>query len=117
MSYFAMERGGKCYEQAEDVIVNRVNMVQARIDILKASTYEEMLRQHWLEGFVLATYEAADEVLGDEDDQTIITLIDDNGIFVWSIIIGVNENSDLNYVFVDWKKDGKNYRYEPENGA
>ena len=111
MSYFAMERGGECYEHAENVIVDRVNMIQARIDILKNSTYAEMKRQHWIEGFVIATMEAADEVFSDEDNQTIITLVDDDDIFVWSIIIGVNENSDYNYVFVDWKKDGRIYRY------
>ncbi len=113
MSYFTIERGGEYYEQAENIIVDRVNMIQERIEVLKNSTYEEMKRLHWIEGFVMATYEAADELFDDKDYQTIVTLIDDDGIFVWSIIIGVNENYDLNYVFVDWKKDGRNYRYAP----
>lgn len=113
MSYFSIERGGEFRENAERDIVDRVNMIQSRIDILKNSTYEEMKRQHWIEGFVIATMEAADEIFRSDDDQTIVTLIDDNNIFVWSIIIGVNENNDFNYVFVDWKKDGKNYRYAP----
>ena len=30
-------------------------------------------------------------------------------------IMGYDENDMLRYVLVDWKKDGKNYRYAPEN--
>lgn len=116
MKYFTIERNGRCWEST-DKIVHRVNMMQSRIDELKNSTYDEMKSKHWIEGFILAIMEEADELSGTTGDQTIVTLVDENNIFVWSIIIAATENYktnfEVNYSFVDWKKDGKNYRYAP----
>ena len=105
MSYFAIESNHKCYEHVlikddsgNAVFKNYLNM-----------TYDEMKDQEDLEEFVVAVMEAASE----DGAQTIITLIGDDDIFIWSIIIGM-DGEDLRYVLVDWKKDGKSYRYEPE---
>ena len=114
MSYFTIERGSHYLDHVvlEDTIdggtgfENYLNM-----------TYDEMKSQENLDDFVLANMEAADAMTPyvmstDEDDQTIITLIGDDDIFIWSIIMGTVEEDSVNYVLVDWKKDGKNYRYE-----
>lgn len=116
MKHFTIERNGRCWEST-DKLTNRVNMIQPRIDELKNSTYDEMKSKHWIEGFICAIMEEADELSGTIGDQTIVTLVDENDLFVWSIIITGTENYktnyEVNYAFVDWKKDGKSYRYEP----
>lgn len=111
MSYFTIERNGRCWEDVNN-IVDRVNMVSCRIDELKNSTYDEMKKKHWLEGFVMAVMEYANELSGTGDDQTMVTLVGDDGCFVWGILMGPGENNDIRYSLINWKKDGKNYRYE-----
>ena len=115
MNHFTIERNGQCWESVDNIVNNRVNMVQSRIDELKVATYDEMKSKHWIEGFIMAIMEAADKLSGTEGNQTIVTLMDENDIFIWSIIISATENYtkdfEVNYSFVDWKKDGKSYRY------
>lgn len=106
MSYFAIEHNQKCMDhivvrdQDENVVFGQyLNM-----------TYDEMKSAEDLEEFVVAVMGAA---TGGEEGQVLITLVGDDDIFIWSIIIGDDGNDGINYVLVDWKKDGKNYRYEP----
>lgn len=105
MSYFAIESNQKCYEHVLIKDNNDNAMFKNYLDM----TYDEMKDQEDLEEFVVAVMEAVSE----EGAQTIVTLIGDDDIFIWSIIIGM-DGEDLRYVLVDWKKDGKSYRYEPE---
>lgn len=116
MSYFAIERNNQCWDHVNGM-VNYVNMVQSRIDMLKESTYDEMKKKPWLEGFVMATMEYANELSGTDDDQTIITLVGDDDVFIWSIIMGPGENDTIRYSLMDWTKDGRKYRYEPEKST
>lgn len=104
-NYFAIECNQKCLDHVvikdkDDNIMfgNYLNM-----------TYDEMKSQEDLEEFVVAIMNS---VNGGDENQVIVTLIGDDDIFIWSIIIGM-VGEDLRYVLVDWKKDGKNYRYEP----
>ena len=113
MSYFAIERGNKCWDHVDNETLNRVNMIDVRLNELRNSTYDEMKKRHWLEGFVMAVMEAANDLSGTGDDQTIVTLVGDDDIFIWSIIMGPGENDMVRYSLVDWKKDGKSYRYAP----
>ena len=110
MSYFAIERNGS-YEdyilirdsETKDIVFeNYLNM-----------TYDEMKSQDDLGDFVVAIMNATDVEMGNANfnDSTIITLIGDDDIFIWSILMGTL-NDELRYLTVDWKKDGKNYRYE-----
>lgn len=109
MSYFAIEREGaykdhftiKDNETDSIVFTNYLDM-----------TYDEMSSQKDLEDFVCAIMDVADSMEGNTDTDTILTLVDEDGIFIWSIITGY-VNDELRYVLVDWKKDGKNYRYTP----
>ena len=73
-------------------------------------TYDEMKSSEDLENFVDANMDAAICMFGNNIDQVAVTLIDENDIFIWSIMMGIVDNQ-LRYVLVDWKKDGKNYRY------
>ena len=109
MSYFAIERNGKCLEH---VGLTNENGNSDRFDEYLNMSYDEMILQEDLGDFVMANMEASDEFFEGENDQTIITLIGDDDIFIWSIIMGPGEDGSIQYVLVNWKKDGKNYRYE-----
>ena len=60
--------------------------------------------------------DATNQCLPNKDEQTIVTLVGEDDVFIWSIVIGVEDNGDdVRYALVDWKKDGKSYRYEKES--
>ena len=107
-NYFSIERNGQCWTP---VILADRNGNPAFEEFLDMS-YDEMKASALLEDFVVASIEAADRICGVEDDQTIVTLVGSDDVFVWSIIMGY-ENDDIRYCLVDWKKDGYSFRYEP----
>lgn len=109
-NYFVIERKGQSWD---DVKLHRYpTMTLRRIKRLKNSTYEEMKKTPWISSFIIAAMEAANHLSGDNDDYTAITLIGEDGIFIWGILMGPTEDGDITYSFVDWKKNDKNYRYE-----
>ena len=105
-NYFAIERNEECHVP---VILADRNGNAAFAEFLDMS-YDEMKSSETLEDFVIAAMEAADRICGIDDDQTIVTLVGGDDIFIWSIIMGY-ENDDIRYCLVDWKKDGYSYRY------
>lgn len=113
MSYFAIERNNQCWDnvgmRADDG--SEVEMW----DRYRSMTYNEMKSSEDLSDFVADVMYATNDLSGTSDEQTIITLIGDDNVFIWSILMGPGEEDMIRYVLVDWKKDGKNYRYEPEN--
>lgn len=112
MSYFAIERSQHCM----DHVTIRGNDGRVMFKNYFNMTYDEMKSSEDLEEFVVAVMDAANKSISSEHDQTLITLVGDDDIFIWSIIIGTEDSDgDIRYVLVDWKKDGKSYRYVPEN--
>ena len=105
-NYFAIERNGQCWSP---VILADRNGNTAYEEFLDMS-YDEMKNSVLLEDFVVAAMEAADRNCGVDDDQTIVTLVGSDDVFIWSIIMGY-ENDDIRYCLVDWKKDGYSYKY------
>ena len=105
-NYFAIERNEQCW--APVILADR-NGNHAYEEFLNMS-YDEMKNSALLEDFVVASMEAADRNCGVEDDQTIVTLVGNDDVFIWSIIMGY-KNDDIRYCLVDWKKDGYSYRY------
>ena len=106
MSYFVAEVNRTCIEDiawidrdGNPVFTDFFNM-----------TYDEMKNAEDLEEFVHANMESAVTEFGDSADQVIVTLVDEDDIFVWSIMMGIVDE-ELRYVLVDWKKDGMNYKY------
>lgn len=105
MNYFVAEINGMCIENiawanhGKPVFTDFVNM-----------TYDEMKNAKDLDDFVYANMESAVTEFGDSADQLILTLVDENDIFIWSIMMGIVDD-ELRYTLVDWKKDGINYRY------
>lgn len=108
MSYFAIERNGDLW----DHITIRENDGNVVFTNYLDMSYEEMKSQEDLGSFVIAVMEATNAEVKHGDDQSIITLVGDDDIFIWSIIMGPGEDGTVRYALVDWKKDGKNYRYE-----
>ena len=105
MSYFAIERNQKYWDHV--VVKDKDNNVM--FGNYLNMTYDEMKSQEDLEEFVVAIMDATG---GGVDEHAVVTLIGDDNVFIWSIIMGPGENDGLRYVLVDWKKDGKSYRYE-----
>ena len=104
MSYFAIERNG---EFREKILFVDDNGAAAFEDYL-GMDYVDMKSSDNLEDFVYAVMDATKEFGG---DQASIVLADDDGVFIWGIIIGYVDDV-IRYVLVDWQKDGKKYRYE-----
>lgn len=108
MNYFVVEKNNTYFDHVmikdrDDNIIfgNYLNM-----------TYDEMKSQKDLDDFVVAIMDAADAMIPNENDKTIITLIGEDDVFIWSIIMGAVDEV-VRYSLVNWKADGKNYRYEP----
>lgn len=109
MSYFAIERSGQCWTNVLLADSNGDPTFGEFLDM----TYDEMKSSDRLPDFVVSVMDAANNAVDKSDDQTIITLIGEDGVFIWSVIMGPGENDMVRYSLVDWKKDGKNYRYTP----
>lgn len=108
MSYFAIERNGETWDHVTIRDFDGNTVFTNYLDM----SYNDMRFQDDLDDFVIAVMEATNAEVKNSDEQTIVTLIGDDDIFIWSIIMGPKEDGTINYALVDWKKDGKNYRYE-----
>ena len=106
-NYFAIEQGNKCWDYVNPIEVNNERFKQ-----FTDMTYEEMRSSADLDYFVESVMESVNRFTCSVDEQTAITLVDENGIFIWSIIMGPKDDDTINYCLVDWGKDGKHYRYE-----
>lgn len=108
MSYFAIEREN-AYKDHFAIRDNETDSVVFTnyLDM----TYDEMSSQEDLVDFVCAIMDVADSMTDDVNTDVILTLVGEDDIFIWSIIAGYVDD-EIRYVLVDWKKDGKNYRYE-----
>lgn len=113
MSYFAIERD----DSYRDRVVLRDDNGKIMFEEFLNMTYNDMKNSDQLPDFVVSVMDAANVAFNSKDRQTIITLVGDDDIFIWSIIMCAGNNDMIRYNLLDWKKDGKNYRYEPENRA
>lgn len=108
MAYFAVERNG----QSISNVVITGNDGQIMFKDMMEMSYDEMKTHDGLEEFIVCVMNTTNKHFDDADEQTCITLIDDEGVFIWGIIIGPGENEgDLRYVLIDWRKDEKRYKY------
>ena len=83
-NYFAIERNG---ENWMPVILADHNGNPAFEEFLGMG-YEEMKASEVLEDFVVASMDAANRKSNSEDDQTVVTLVGEDGFFVWGILMG-----------------------------
>ena len=108
MNYFSIETNGECYNP---VILADSDGNPAYTEFLDM-TYEEMRDSEQLEDFVVAAMEAAERRGNGEDDYSdvVVTLIGEDDFFIWGIIMSA-EGDDITYKVVDWKADGKHFKY------
>ena len=109
-NYFAVERAGKCIDHVaikdEDGIV---------FEDLMNMSYEEMKAYKELDFFIDCVMDATNTYFDESDDQTFVTLIGEDDVFIWSILIGPGKgDGELVYKTINWKEDGKSYRYEKD---
>lgn len=107
-NYFSIEYQNQCYSP---VLLADSDGKPAFAEFLEMS-YEEMKSSEKLEDFVIAAMEAADRKSDDEDDYSdvVVTLIGEDGFFIWGIIMSA-EGDNITYKVVDWKADGKHFKY------
>jgi hypothetical protein len=112
-NYFSIERGESSEYLDHFCLLNDNGEIEAEFERLKNMSYDELKEYEYLNNLVIAIMDAANNYFKESDQQTILTLIREDGVFIWSILMGAAENKDdIRYVLVDWFKDGKNYRYE-----
>lgn len=108
MNYFSIEVNGECYSP---VILADSNGNPAFAEFLDM-TYDEMKNSEHLEDFVIAAMEAA-ERRGDGEEEysdVVVTLIGEDDFFIWGIIMSA-DGDNITYKVVDWKADGKHFKY------
>lgn len=107
-NYFNIERDGKYVEK---VIIKYEGEI-AFEDVMNMS-YEEIKTYDKIGEFVTGMMDAANAYFQEGDSQTLIVLVGQDDVFIWSILIGPGDNDDeLRYSLIDWRKDGNKYRYE-----
>ena len=108
-NYFVVERNGKCIEHLS--FVKDDGMI-AFEDVLNMS-YDKIKQYEHIEEFVVATMDATNQYFNENDAETLITLVGEDDVFIWSILIGSEEGSNnIRYVFINWLADDKRYCYE-----
>lgn len=108
-NYFAIERNGKCIDH---VCITHDDGTIAFQGVMTMS-YDEIKVYPDIHELINAFMDAANECFQCNDEQTLITLVGNDDVFIWGILIGPSDNDDeLRYAFIDWQKDGKKYRYE-----
>ena len=107
-NYFSIERAGKCICP---VVIEDEDGI-AFEDWMDMS-YEEMKAYKEIGLFIDCVMDATNAYFDENDDQTIVTLIGEDDMFIWSILIGpMDDPTKQHYGLVDWRKDGKFYKYE-----
>ena len=107
-NYFAVEHNGKTIEH---VVITNDNGETMFGDLMNMS-YEDMKRYKDIDAFVATVFELTNNQFGNSDEQTIITLIDENDVFIWGILMGPGKGDEIKYAFIDWRADSKLYKYE-----
>ena len=111
-NYFAVERDGKCIE---DLVLRDENGDIAFENIMNMSYEEVRQNTQEVQEFIVTIMDATNMYFGSiEDENTVVTLIGPDDVFIWGIIMGP-ENDELKYVFIDWQKDCQKFKYEKEN--
>ena len=108
-NYFAIERHEKCIEH---ILLRRDDGAIAFEDVINMS-YDEIKAYEGIDVFIAAIMDATNEHFNESDDQTAVTLVDEDGVFIWGLLIGPGDEKDeFKYCFIDWLKEGKRFRYE-----
>lgn len=109
-NYFTIERGKNVIETKG--IFDNETQATAFDEVLDMSL-EDLKSYDEIETFVVVAMDAANACFGDKDSDTLITLVGEDDVFIWSIVMSKGDSEDdIKYNFINWKKDRKKYRYE-----
>jgi hypothetical protein len=109
-NYFVVERSGK---SIDNMVIRRNNDDTVMFEDLMSMSYEEMKSYKDMDLFLDCIMDATNNFFHEGDDQTLVTLIGSDDVFIWGILVGPGEKEgSLKYAFIDWGKDGKKYRYQ-----
>lgn len=106
-NYFAVE----CNDKHLDHVVITNDNGDILFEDLMDTTFDEMKAYSALEEFVAIVAEITETHTGTIEDHIALTLVGEDDVFIWGILIGPGEGDELRYVLVDWKKDGKSFKY------
>lgn len=108
MNTFSIERGGQ--------ILHNVFFANKDYETpnVEEMTFEELSNYEGLADLVDAMLDATDEAFGPSAEDVFITLVDEDGYFIWSIDIEQND-SEFSYRLIDWSQSEDRYYYEEEN--
>lgn len=110
-NYFAVERNGNTIDKI--VLQDKEGNI-AFADLMQMS-YDEMKQYENIESFIVAIMDATNNFFGENDAETFVTLVREDDVFIWGIMIGPGNTEDnLQYAFINWKQDDRRYRYVPE---
>ena len=107
MNTFSIERG--------DNIIHNVFFANDdyKMPPISDMSFEELENYEGLSDVVDAMLDATDGAFGPGNEDVFITLVDEDGYFIWSINIE-QDNSSFTYGLIDWRKDGELYCYGEE---
>ena len=110
-NYFAIERNGQCIDHTH---LTKEDGSMAFEDVMDM-TYEDIVNYENIESFVVSLMDASNQCFGGNDDDTFVTLVGEDDVFIWGLLIGAGDtNDELTYKFINWKENGQSYRYEKD---
>lgn len=110
MNTFSFEREGQLIEDVEVKSSNPDDMEPCEMSY----QYIESLGEDGMEGIMWGLYDIANDIFGyDEDDiiDTDITLVDDDGYFIWGYSIKNTGNGNGEYTLTNFRTDDRRYCY------
>ena len=81
---------------------------------ISALTFEELSNYDKIDYFIEGILEACDRFFGESNKEIIVTLVGEDGYFIWGVILNPAEYS-ISYQLIDWTKDDQLFRYEEED--
>ena len=108
MNTFSIERG--------DNIIHGVFFATKDYEMppITEMSFDEIVNYDDLPNIVDAMLDATDHAFGPGHEDVFVTLVDKNGVFIWSINI-VQYDSHFEYSLINWEDSGYSFSYGVEN--
>lgn len=81
---------------------------------ISALTFEELSNYDKIDYFIEGILEASNQFFGESDEEIYVTLVREDGYFIWGVILNPDGDS-ITYQLIDWTKDDQLFRYEEED--
>ena len=81
---------------------------------VSALTFEELSNYDKIDYFIKGILEACDQFFGESDEEIYVTLVREDGYFIWGVCL-IPNGEYITYQLIDWTKDDQLFRYEDED--